>query len=152
MVQDPSILGIYLKVLVIFREGNPPYVYIYIFIFKYKYIHPGNSRLEPKTHPIRKSGNSSFHQTKLPGGCKFCGSQFLMVIPPLIGNPYTCFFLTPMELGWWVYPLTRWWQLKYFSCSPRSLVKWTNLIWLIFFKGVETTNWATKNTLVGWIM
>ena len=33
-------------------------------------------------------------------------SRFLgeMVIPPLMGNPYIGFFLTPL-LGWWVYPL-----------------------------------------------
>ena len=33
---------------------------------------------------------------------------------------------------------TRWWQVKYFSCSP-SLGKWSNLTSIVF-KGVETTN------------
>ena len=35
--------------------------------------------------------------------------------------------------------LSRWWQLKYFLCSPRTLEKSSNLR-RIFFKWVETTN------------
>ena len=35
--------------------------------------------------------------------------------------------------------MSRWWQLKYFLFSPRTLGK-MNPFWLIFFNGVETTN------------
>ena len=50
---------------------------------------------------------------------------------------------------------TRWWQLKYVSCSPRSLVKRSNLTSIVF-KGVQPVqifrntpnfrkNWASQN-------
>ena len=43
----------------------------------------------------------------------------------------------PPRDGWWV-KHSRWWQLKHFLFSPRTLGRWSNLT-IIFFKGVETT-------------
>ena len=59
-----------------------------------------------------------------------------------------------------LYIFIRWWNFKYFLCSPRKLGM-MNPFWLIFFKWVETTNqrnngrWAMKSlhqSGIGWDM
>ena len=42
------------------------------------------------------------------------------------------------QVGWTFRTLTRWWQLKYFLCSPRSLGRWSNLT-NIFQRGWNST-------------
>ena len=44
-------------------------------------------------------------------------------------------------MGWWTMKLfTRWWQLKYVLCSPRSLWKWSKFDKHIFQMGGSTPN------------